>query len=50
MKDKLQAEIVAVATAEEAVRDAEIVICATNSSTPVLQASWLAVHAHVSQY
>lgn len=36
------------ATAEDAVRDAPIVICATDSAEPVIRADWLAPGAHVT--
>ncbi|HEX2142152.1 MAG TPA: ornithine cyclodeaminase family protein [Candidatus Limnocylindria bacterium] len=38
----------AAASAEEAVRDADVVCCATTSSTPVFDAGWLATGAHVN--
>jgi len=39
---------IAVDTAEEAVRDADIVVTATNSKEPVLDASWISPGAHVN--
>jgi ornithine cyclodeaminase/alanine dehydrogenase-like protein (mu-crystallin family) len=39
---------IAVSTAEEAVRGADIIITATNSKDPVLEASWVAAGAHVN--
>jgi ornithine cyclodeaminase/alanine dehydrogenase-like protein (mu-crystallin family) len=36
------------ATAEEAVRDAELIVTATSSPTPVLQGRWLADGAHIN--
>jgi alanine dehydrogenase len=44
----LECDAVAVDTAEEAVRDADIVITATNSKEPVVEASWIAAGAHVN--
>ncbi len=41
-------EVRAVATAEEAVRAADVVCCATTSSTPVFDAAWLRDGAHVN--
>ena len=41
-------EIVAVDTAEEAVREADVICCATTSSEPVFDASWLRPGAHVN--
>lgn len=41
-------ETVAVASAEAAVRDADIVCCATTSSQPVFDAAWVRPGAHVN--
>lgn len=41
-------ETVAVTTAEAAVREADVVCCATTSSEPVFDASWLRPGAHVN--
>src|SRR5262245_63393804 len=38
----------AVATAEEAVRGADIVVIATTSQTPVLSGAWLAAGTHIN--
>jgi ornithine cyclodeaminase/alanine dehydrogenase-like protein (mu-crystallin family) len=45
---EMGAPVEAVATAEEAVRGADIVITATNARDPVLEADWVAPHAHVN--
>lgn len=41
-------EVVAVESAEAAVRDADVVCCATTSSQPVFDAAWLRSGAHVN--
>ena len=48
MQAKLGIEIVASATAKEAVSGADIVLCATNSMEPVLAPEWLEPGMHVS--
>ncbi len=48
MQAKLRIEIVAVATAREAVAGVDIVLCATNSMAPVFAAEWLEPGVHVS--
>ena len=40
--------IEAVATSEEAVRDADIIVTATNSFTPVVQREWISSGAHIN--
>jgi ornithine cyclodeaminase/alanine dehydrogenase-like protein (mu-crystallin family) len=44
----LNVRAVATETAQAAVDGADIVLCATNSSTPVISAAWLAPGAHVN--
>jgi ornithine cyclodeaminase len=39
--------LVATATAEEAVRDADLVVLATSSPTPVINMSWIAPGSHI---
>ncbi len=50
--DQLEAELAlpvrAAASAAEAVKDADIVVTATNSSTPVVMSEWLAPGTHVN--
>lgn len=41
-------EVRGVATAEAAVREADVVCCATTSSAPVFEAAWLRAGAHVN--
>ncbi len=46
--EALGIEVVAVDTAEQAVRDVDIVMCTTSSNVPVLDGSWLAPGTHVT--
>ena len=48
MRAALPVEVRAVATAEEAVRGADVVCCVTPSETPVFEAEWLDPGAHVN--
>ena len=48
MDAQVTAEVRAVDTARECVRDADIVVLATNSRKPVIDASWIAAGAHVT--
>jgi ornithine cyclodeaminase/alanine dehydrogenase-like protein (mu-crystallin family) len=48
MSARLGVEVAAVGSAEDAVRDTDIVVTATNSSTPVLLGRWLAPGCHVN--
>jgi alanine dehydrogenase len=48
MQAKLQIEVVPVATAQDAVSGADIVMCATNSMEPVFSPEWLEPGMHVS--
>ena len=48
MSQALQREIRPVSSPEAALREAAIVLCATNATTPVLQTRWLAPGAHVN--
>ncbi|MCV0402974.1 MAG: ornithine cyclodeaminase family protein [Chloroflexi bacterium] len=48
MADALGIDVAAAADAERAVRDADVICCATTSSTPVFDAEWLAPGAHVN--
>lgn len=48
MSAKLGIEVIAAASAREAVRGADMVLCATNSMQPMLPADWLEPGMHVS--
>lgn len=48
MRTRLGLDVSAVADAEAAVREADIVVCATSSTLPVIQAAWLKPGAHVT--
>ncbi|HWG05293.1 MAG TPA: ornithine cyclodeaminase family protein [Beijerinckiaceae bacterium] len=48
MSAKLGVDIIPVSTAREAVRGADVVLCATNSMGPMLPAEWLEPGMHVS--
>jgi alanine dehydrogenase len=48
MRSRLGVKVEAVSTAEEAVRDADIVITATTSTDPVLLGKWLKPGAHIN--
>jgi ornithine cyclodeaminase/alanine dehydrogenase-like protein (mu-crystallin family) len=48
MRDATGAEVEALASAEEAVRGADVVCCATTASEPVFDAAWLRPGAHVN--
>jgi ornithine cyclodeaminase/alanine dehydrogenase-like protein (mu-crystallin family) len=44
----IKGDVQPVASAQEAVEQADLVICATNSKTPVLQTKWLSPGTHVN--
>lgn len=48
MADELGVEVLPAADAEHAVRDADVVCCATTSTTPVFDAAWLRPGTHVN--
>ncbi|HEV8388888.1 MAG TPA: hypothetical protein VGQ35_03540, partial [Dongiaceae bacterium] len=48
MGKQLDLDIAPVASAREAVSGADIVICATSSDVPVMEAAWLAPGSHVN--
>ena len=48
MKGLVDAEIVAAATAEEAVRDSDVIVTSTMTSEPVIKASWLSKGVHIT--
>jgi len=48
MSEKLHMGVEPVATAREAVADADLVLCATDSPDPVIDSAWLKAGAHVS--
>ncbi|MEO5987086.1 MAG: ornithine cyclodeaminase [Candidatus Limnocylindria bacterium] len=48
MADALDVEVTAASDAEHAVRSADVICCATTSSTPVFDADWLTPGVHVN--
>ncbi|MFE7531954.1 hypothetical protein ACFU7Y_40610 [Kitasatospora sp. NPDC057542] len=46
--EELEVEVRAVGTVEEAVRERDVVVVATNSPVPVLDAGWIAPGTHVT--
>lgn len=48
MREALDLNVAPVVSAQEAVADADVVMCATKSTTPVLDPSWLKPGAHVN--
>ncbi len=48
MSARLGVPVAPVGSAEEAVRDADIVVAATTASTPVVRGAWLAAGAHLN--
>ena len=48
MTEQLRVPVEAVASAEEAVREADIVVASTTSSKPVIAGAWIAPGAHVN--
>ena len=48
MSKRLGLSVASVASAREAVADADVVLCATDSPTPILESNWLKRGAHVS--
>jgi ornithine cyclodeaminase/alanine dehydrogenase-like protein (mu-crystallin family) len=48
MSEKLHMAVDPVATAREAVEDADLVLCATNSPDPVIDSAWLKPGVHIS--
>jgi ornithine cyclodeaminase/alanine dehydrogenase-like protein (mu-crystallin family) len=45
---KFDAKVEAAATAEDAVRNADVIVTATNAGEPVLEDSWVAAGAHIN--
>lgn len=48
MRPKVDLDIRPVASAEEAVRDSDVLICCTSSNSPVFEVGWLKPGAHVT--
>jgi len=48
MSDLLHIEVIEVESPEEAVRDVDILLCATSSTTPVFDALWLKPGVHIN--
>jgi len=48
MRERTGCDVVAVASADEAARDADMIVCATNATTPVFRPDWLRPGLHFS--
>ena len=48
MEGQIEAEIVSAASAEEAVRDSDIIVTSTMTSEPIIKASWLSKGVHIT--
>jgi ornithine cyclodeaminase len=48
MSEKLAIEVRPASSPEEAVREADVLICATSSGTPVFKAEWLKAGVHIN--
>ena len=48
MSEKINLDVTPMNSAKQCVEPADIIICATNSSSPVINSNWLKAGAHIN--